>query len=1680
MLIHNITNSMMLNHHTSRWLHLAFFIFTWFFVLGASQALAQNTPVAGDDENFTYQDIAISGNVFDNDYDLDGDELTFSIVTSTTNGIWDLQSNGEYLFTPNQYFTGIVDLVYEACDEDDMCAEATLTMYVIFLNDAPQANDDAFNAEINTTRTFNARLNDVEPDNEVMLFYMVAPPSNGTASINVNTGIVTYTPSTGYTGSDSFIYQACDPCNVCNQAVVNINVLPANASPVFAPVAIAVTEDVMYNGTLTAFASDADNDPLTYGLITNSPNGSVTILPNGDFTFNPQANFNGLTSFFCQVCDIVGQCTSVVASVTVNPINDLPTAQDDSANGIEDTQLTANVNPNDSDVEAGILTFSLIQGPAGGVLNLSTNGSYTFDPPANQSGTFTFQYEVCDNQNGCDQAQVTMEIAAVNDAPIPANINFTTTEDNVLNTIISGCTDIDSPSLNYIYTSGANNGNITIDPNGALQYIPNANWYGVEVITYEVCDNLNACATGEIEITVNYIVDAPIIIDEELNSPEDEVLTGNVGTNDNNQGEGLLNYSAVSEPSNGTLILNQNGTFTYQPDANWYGTEIIQYTGCNSGNACDGGTLTITILPVNDAPSCTSMSINLLEDESTILNLQDLFINVDDEILNLIATDAINGELTISTNDVIDYAPDNNYFGEELIEFTFCDQSNLCCTSEVSFNISPINDTPLAFDANYNALEDNILQDQLPNANDIENDDMTYAIITPPMSGNINIASDGTFTYTPNENFNGIDFITYSVCDENDACDAATASFQIESQNDVPIVISEGNICPLDIILAGNISTNDNDIESANLLYTLISSVGPGSIVISPNGTYSFTPTTIGFTFITYSACDDDNGCAEGILTIETIDNNTSPIASNVDLMSNEDETYSHSLLDNVVDNEGGELSFTLLNSSSSAAVSLSISGDLTIVPQADYHGSFELIYQVCDNGNLCSQANISIVIQPINDAPSATPLEFISYQDQMGIGSLNESITDDSDTALSFSLIDSNLPGTLTIEEDGDFNFSPQQYVIGNYTFTYSVCDEGGLCDEVTSAYYLLFLNDVPVAEDGFISTNEESDYEGNLNELVSELDQETLTFDLINAPSNGVLNLLPNGEYLYSPNAEYSGFDAFTFIACDQQGTCDEASVTIEVVFMNDLPIANDDFFMVLEDDDVSGNVTINDIELDIEIDTYSIYSQPDHGTLILNLNGTFTYTPNPNYYGLDQAVILMCDPCGACDFSLLDFEVTFINDMPVVEDESIVVYQNTSYEGSVADNDYELDIEELTYFIVNDNSQGIFQLEEDGDYIFIPGDDALGLFYLDYMACDPCGACSFGTLTIEVVPLEGGNTSPSSTNISIDACSGEDLQIDLANYIFDIQEPDESLIISYAQPSVGFVSLDGTTLNYFSNEEFVGTVTIEYQVCDNGLPSLCSTSTITIDIYQSVSPSITDLYVENVTCANGQNGSIEILEISGLGNVTVTWFNGENGNIQENLSAGNYEFTLTSDALCALPANYGIDVTEPSFGLTATADVVGITDNEDGFIELTILGGQEPYTVNWAGISGAPDGTNLNEISAVGTYYASITDANGCSLDTSFSVTGLNELERSYTFNCYPNPTQQNLTVEIMGLGGQQASIEIFDISGQLVTQLSTLVLQTNHRQQISVAHLASGYYTIAVKSNEIDLNRPFIKE
>ncbi|WP_169737650.1 Ig-like domain-containing protein, partial [Thermonema rossianum] len=196
------------------------------------------------------------------------------------------------------------------------------------LNCTPTPQDDNLVVNINTSGGGNLLANDTDPDGDPL----TAMPGNfttaqgGTLVINTD-GSYTYTPPSGYTGTDSYVYTACDDDGVCATATLNIRV---NSPPVAGDDILTVDEDTPGSGDLSGNDSDVDGT-LTYtsGTFTTAQGGTITINADGTYTYTPGADYNGPDSYVYQVCDDDGACATATLNITVNDVNDPPVAGDD-------------------------------------------------------------------------------------------------------------------------------------------------------------------------------------------------------------------------------------------------------------------------------------------------------------------------------------------------------------------------------------------------------------------------------------------------------------------------------------------------------------------------------------------------------------------------------------------------------------------------------------------------------------------------------------------------------------------------------------------------------------------------------------------------------------------------------------------------------------------------------------------------------------------------------------------------------------------------------------------------------------------------------------------------------------------------------------------------------------------------------------------------------------------------------------------------------------------------------------------------------------------------------------------------------------------------------------------------------------------------------------------------------
>ena len=344
-----------------------------------------NPPVASNQSVITNEDTAVPITLTATDPD--GDPLTYSIVTPPANGIL-TGTAPNVTYTPNPNYNGPDSFTFKANDGKLDSNIATVSITVNPVNDAPVANPQSVETTQDTPVAITLTGSDV--DGDILNFAIVANPLNGTFTPDLNfssNGILTYTPNTSFIGLDSFTFKVNDGLVDSNIATVSITVTKINHPPVANNQSVTTNEDTPVAITLTA--TDSDGDVLTYSLVTLPASGTLTGTAPA-LTFIPNPNFNGLDNFTFKANDGKLDSNLATVSITVNPVNDPPVANNQSVTTIQDTPV--NITLTASDIDGDPLTYNVLIFPANGTLSgIAPILTYTPNPGYTGSDSFTFK-----------------------------------------------------------------------------------------------------------------------------------------------------------------------------------------------------------------------------------------------------------------------------------------------------------------------------------------------------------------------------------------------------------------------------------------------------------------------------------------------------------------------------------------------------------------------------------------------------------------------------------------------------------------------------------------------------------------------------------------------------------------------------------------------------------------------------------------------------------------------------------------------------------------------------------------------------------------------------------------------------------------------------------------------------------------------------------------------------------------------------------------------------------------------------------------------------------------------------------------------------------------------------------------------------------------------------------------
>ena len=280
---------------------------------------------------------------------------------------------------------------------------------------------------------------------------------------------------------------------------------------------------------------------------------------------------------------------------------------DDAYSTDEDVALSipaAGVLGNDTDVENDALSAAVVAGPSNGALTFPGDGSFVYTPNANFNGGDSFTYTAADGGLNSNVATVSIAVNAVNDAPVALDDAYSTDEDVALSIPAAGVlgndTDVENDALSAAVVAGPSNGALTFPGDGSFVYAPNANFNGGDSFTYRAGDGGLNSNVATVSIAVNAVNSSPVAVADAYSTDEDVALNisaGGVLGNDMDPDNDALSAVLISGPSYGTLTLNADGSFLYDPFNNFSGTDMFEYAANDGSAASAPAVVTLAVYP---------------------------------------------------------------------------------------------------------------------------------------------------------------------------------------------------------------------------------------------------------------------------------------------------------------------------------------------------------------------------------------------------------------------------------------------------------------------------------------------------------------------------------------------------------------------------------------------------------------------------------------------------------------------------------------------------------------------------------------------------------------------------------------------------------------------------------------------------------------------------------------------------------------------------------------------------------------------------------------------------------------------------------------------------------------------------------------------------------------------------
>ncbi|EPP5835736.1 tandem-95 repeat protein, partial [Vibrio parahaemolyticus] len=859
--------------------------------------------------------------------------------------------------------------------------------------------------------------------------------------------------------------------------------------------------------------------------------------------------------------------------------------------------------------------------------------------------------------------------------------------------------------------------------------------------------------------------DAPVAKDDTAITDEDTPVTIDVLPNDTDVDGDKLSVESASVPKEQGTVEVVNGKLVFTPAENFNGDAEITYT-VTDGELTDAAKVTVTVNPVNDAPTIKVDAVESITEDAVSTDTVVATLTVRD-------TDTSADQLTVSLEN-----NSNGYFvlvGDEVkltqagVDAVNNDELNLkdlTISASVSDGVNPtasdsdslivtrVNDAPTV----ENAIADQVLSEDFASytidLNDAFKD--SDSALNFSVSGNSNVLvsiENGIATISPTADWNGSETLTFTATDPSGESVSQTVNFTVTPVAD--IVADKTTVVedtPTIIKVLGN-----DTFEGDDKVVSLDAENGPknGTVIVNNDGTVTYTPDDNYVGEDTFTYIVTSGGVSESTtVNVDVTPVNDAPVAKDDIATTQEDTAVTIDVLSNDTDVDGDKLSIQSASVPEAQGKVEIVDGKLVFTPAENFNGDAEIAYIVTD-GQLTDEAKVTVTVNPVDDAPTikVDAVESIT-EDAVNtdtvVATLTVRDTDTPEDQLTVSL-ENNSNGYFVLVGDevkltqaGVDAVNNDELNLKDLTISASVSDGVNPTANDSDSLVVNRVNDAPTVENAIadqVLSEDFASYTIDLNDAFKDSDS-ALNFSV--SGNSNVLVSIENGIATITPTADWNGSETLTFTATDPSGESVNQTVDFTVAPVVDIEADSAD---VVEDTPTIINVLGNDtFESTDKVVSLDAENGPKNGTVIVNNDGTVTYTPDDNYVGEDTFTYIVTSG-GVSESTTVSVDVTPENDAPVAKDDTAITDEDTPVTIDVLPNDTDVDGDKLSVESASvPKEQGTVEVVN-GKLVFTPAENFNGDAEITYTVTD-------GELTDEAKVTVTVNPVNDAPTIKVDA--------------------------------------------------------------------------------------------------------------------------------------------------------------------------------------------------------------------------------------------------------------------------------------------------------------------------------------